>query len=238
MLSLTTLAVEGRKAEVVAVDRLGLVSTGPAVRLPRRGSRPAPPAAHGTVAGVRLHFAVPARGRGGQPAQVVGSASPSGAGDRELRTGPAWTSGIASSADGVVTIDGGSAPALWLGGEQLSAWPAGVQVRLAAHEAQAPWVVAARQTRWEALRIDGAELAKVRAGDGHVESAGADTDGLWLVCESGGERRLVRVSAGGELDRVAALGAPIEAVGRSGEEILVLAGPHGAPRALVAIAPG
>ncbi len=238
VLNLTTLAVEGRKAEVVAVDRLGLASSAGVVRLPRRGSRPAPPAAHGTVAGVRLHFASPARGRGGQPAQVVGAATPSGLADSELRGGPGWTAAVAPSAGGVVTVAGPGTARVLLGDEELAAWPAGVRVRLAAHGSGAPWVVAGRQTRWEALRVDGPQLAKVRAGDGTVERASADADGLWLVCESGGERRLVRVSAAGELDRVAAIGAPMEPLGRAGDETLVLAGAPAAPRTLVAIAAG
>jgi hypothetical protein len=113
-----------------------------------------------------------------------------------------------------------------------------VRVRLAAHAAQGPWIVAARRARWEALRLAGDETVAVRTGDGAVEAVLAQDDGLWLVCESGGERRLVRVGPGGELDRLAALGAPLEPIGRAGDEILVLAGVRGAPRTLVAITPG
>ena len=109
---------------------------------------------------------------------------------------------------------------------------------LAAHEPLGPWIVAARQSRWEALRLDGMEVVSVRAGDGTVESAGADEDGLRLVCESGGERRLVRVAANGELHRLAAIGVPLEPLGRSGAEILALAGPPGVPRTLVSMTPG
>ncbi|HUR86404.1 MAG TPA: rod shape-determining protein [Solirubrobacteraceae bacterium] len=237
VLDLTTLAVGGRAARVAATDRLGLVPTGPAVRLPRRAARPVPPPAHGSVSGDELHLAVPVRGRGGQPAQLIGAAGPVGIDDSELRTSSPWVTDVAPSADGVVTVSGAGPVALSLGSELLSDWPAGVRVRLAAHGGQ-PWVVAALAERWEALRVEGAAIGKVRAGDGNVERAGADDDGLWLVCESSGERRLVCVSPDGSLERVAALGAPLEPLGRAGDEILTLAGPPGAPRMLVAITPG
>lgn len=239
VLDLTTLAISEREARVVEVQRLGLTVSEPAVRLPRRGVRPPPPGPRAIVAGDRLLFAVPARGRGGRSAQRVGEAGPSGLGPVDTRTGPEWVIGLAPVAAGLMTLTAGeAATTLSLGEARLSGWPAGVRVRLAAHGLAGPWIVAARPSRWEALRVDGEQVVSVRVGDGMVERIGADDDGLWLVCESAGRRRIVRVAAGGELHRLAALGAPLEPIGRSGAEILTLAGSPGAPRALVAITPG
>ncbi len=238
VLTLTTLAVAGREAEVVAAGRVGLAAPPAAGRLPRRAARPAPPPPHAHVAGKRLRFAVPARGRGGSAAQRVGDAGPGGLGAVATRTGPGWLTAQAPAGDRLLTVSDGGAPVLALDGAELASWPAGVRVRLAAHAAQGPWIVAARRARWEALRLAGDETVAVRTGDGAVEAVLAQDDGLWLVCESGGERRLVRVGPGGELDRLAALGAPLEPIGRAGDEILVLAGVRGAPRTLVAITPG
>jgi hypothetical protein len=137
-----------------------------------------------------------------------------------------------------VTLTGaGGAPwRLALGDAELASWPASVRVSVApAADGDGPWIVAARQSRWEALRLAGDELALVRSGDGAVEHALAADAGLWLVCESGGERRLVCVTAAGELERLAALGAPLEPIGRSGGELLALVGPAAAPRTLAAL---
>jgi hypothetical protein len=128
---------------------------------------------------------------------------------------------------------------LLCGGGEVASWAAGVRVSLAgASDPGGPWVVAARHARWEALRLAGDELVPVRAGDGTVEHASAGPGGLWLVCESGGERRLVCVSQAGELERLAALNAPLEPLGRAGGELLTLAGPRSAPRRLVAVERG
>jgi actin-like ATPase involved in cell morphogenesis len=239
MLDLTTLAIAGREAQVREVERLGLVASTQAARLPRRGARPAPPPALGIVAGAHLQFAVPARGRSGTPTQRVGTAGPSGLLSSDTRSGGEWVVGLAAAdATSVMTLVGTGPVTLFAGQQRLAGWPEGVRVWLVGREQQAPWVVAARGSRWEALRMDGIEVVSVRAGDGTVESAGTDEDGLWLVCESGGERRLVLVTADGELHRLAALGAPLEPLGRSGAEILALAGPPGVPRTLVSITPG
>jgi hypothetical protein len=241
VLTLTTLAVAGREADVVEAGRVGLAAPAQAGRLARRAGRPSnprPPAPHAVVAGDALHFAVPARGRGGTAAQRVGAAGPSGLGEVATLNGPDWLVAHAPTGDGRrLTLTGAGPVVLWLGEAQLASWPPGVRVRLDAHDGEPPWIVAARRARWEALRLDGDDVAAVRPGDGAVEVALAVADGLWLVCESGGARRLIRVGPGGELERVAALDAPLEPIGRAGGEILALAGPRGAPRALVAIEP-
>jgi hypothetical protein len=238
VLTLTTLAVTGRQGEVVDASRVGLAAPQQPARLPRRGGRPAPPRPHAVVGSGRLHFVVAARGRGGSVTQRVGVAARSGLGDVGTRGGPDWIVAQAPAGDGrLLTVTGGGPAALWIGDAQLASWPPGVRVRLDAHDGEAPWIVAARRARWEALRLDGDEVAAVRPGDGAVEVARAVTDGLWLVCESGGARRLVRVGPRGELDRVAALNAPLAPIGRVGDEVLALAGPRNAPRALVAFAP-
>jgi hypothetical protein len=239
VLTLTTLVVAGRSGEVVDAGRVGLAVPRQAGRLPRRPVRPAPPRPHAVVsAAERLHFAVPARGRGGSAAQRVGSASRAGLAEVATRNGPDWIVGQAPAGGGrLLTLTGGGPAALWLGETRLASWPPGVRVRVDAHDDEAPWVVAARRARWEALRLDGEEVAAVRPGDGAVEVALAVAGGLWLVCESGGARRLVRVGPGGELDRVAALNAPLAPIGRVGDEVLALAGPRGAPRTLVAFGP-
>ena len=239
VLNLTTLQIAGREAQLREVERLGLVAMPSPARLARRGARAAPPPAHGVVAGAHLQFAVPARGRSANPTQRVGTAGPSGLLTSDARPGPDWVTGLAAvDAGNVVTLVGAGPVALYSAEQRLAGWPAGVRVSLAAHEPQAPWIVAARQSRWEALRVEGVEVVSVREGDGTVERAGADEDGLRLVCEHGGERRLVRVAANGELHRLAALGVPLEPLGRAGAEILALAGPPGAARTLVAITPG
>ncbi len=242
VLALTTLAIEGRRARVAEVSRIGLAAPPAAARPARRTGRPAspaPPAPHAVAAAGRLHFAVPVRGRGGAAAQRVGHAGPAGIGSAETRIGPLWVIGQAPAASGVLMLEGSGPTALALGDRRLAGWPAGVRVELAAHPPQSPWIVAARRDGWEALRLHGDAIVAVRGGDGAVESVRADgEDGLWLVCESGGERRLVRLGPDGELVRLAALGAPLEPVGRAGAEVLVLAGPRDAPRTLVAVAPG
>lgn len=240
VLELTTLSIAGREAHVREVRRLGLVmQQQEAIRRARRGRRIAPPAARGFVIDDQLHFAVPARGRSGQPAQRVGLAGPSGLLFVDTRTGPAWVTALAATADGgVVSLAGGPAATLSLGSDRLADWPPGVRVWLVAHAPLAPWVVAARGARWEALRLDDGQLGVVRSGDGTVEHAGADEDGLRLVCESGGKRRLVRVSAGGELVRLGAASAALEPLGRSGGEILVLSGSAGGLRRLVSFVLG
>lgn len=240
ILDLVTLAIEGRDARIAGSERLGLAAPLQPGRLPRRAARPAPPRAHCIGTDAALQFAVPVRGRGAGFAQCVGAAGPAGLGDVQTRGGPDWVTGLAPAAGGAViqALAGAGGTRLSQEGAQLASWPAGVRVRLAADDGHAAWVVAARQARWEALRIDRDAVASIRSGDGVVEYLRADGDGVWLVCESGGERRLVRVGAGGELQRLAALGAPLEPVGRSGEEILALAGPRGAARTLVAFSLG
>jgi hypothetical protein len=239
VLTLVTLGVAGREARVVETGRVGLAAPAQAGRLARRAGRPGPPAAHAVAGDGRLCFAVPARGRGGAAAQRVGEAGAGGLGEIGTRSGPDWVTGQAPLAGGgVLALRGGGPVELSLGGAQLASWPAGVRVQLAVADARGPWVVAARRARWEALRAGGDDVSPVRAGDGAVEVVRPDGDGLWLVCESGGERRLIRVSPGGELERLAALPAPMQPIGRAGAELLVLAGARGAPRTLVAITPG
>ena len=187
-------------------------------------------------------FALPARGRGGRPAQLLGAAGADGLDAVDTKSdGPPWViaRGPAPAA-GFATLTGapGAPTRLVLGDAELAAWPAGVRVSLAgAPAAGGPWIVAARHARWEALSIEGDALVLVRGGDGAVEVARAERDGLWLVCESSGERRLVCVTPSGELERLAVLHAPFEPLGRIGNELLALAGPAagGAPRRLVAL---
>lgn len=243
VLSLTTLAVDGRDARIVEVGRIGLAAPVQAGRLPRRPGRPGrpgPPSPFAVVAGDSLRFAVPARGRGGSATQRIGEARPSGLGPVQTRSGPDWlTAQAPAPVGGLLTVSGAGQALLRLGDTQLASWPAGVRVALAAAATGQPWIVAARRARWEALRLDGEDVASVRSGDGAVEAIEPDDDdGLLLVCESGGERRLIRVGPTGELERLAALGTPMEPIGRSAAEVLVLAGPRGVPRTLVAITPG
>ncbi len=244
VLRLTTLAIRARAAHVLGEQRLGLalVAGRGGLRPGARSARPQPPRAHWSAGGGRLLFAIPARGRGGRPAQLLGTASGAGLGDVETKSdGPPWVTARApSTGNGVLTLASGHGlPArLLLDGAELATWPAGVRVSLAgAAQAGALWVVAARRARWEASRLAGDELVLVRAGDGAVEHVSAGAGGLWLVCESGGERRLVCVSESGALERLAALGAPFEPLGGAGGELLALAGPRSAPRALVALEP-
>jgi hypothetical protein len=239
VLRLTTLAVADRAVRKTAEERLGLGLAAPA-RAGRRGPRPAPPRARWTVHGERLLFAIPARGRGGRAAQLVGEAGAAGVEAVATKSdGPPWVAAQAPGAGAAVATLTGAGGAPWrlvLGDAELASWPAGVRVSVAlAADADGPWVVAARQSRWEALRLAGDELALVRSGDGAVEHALATGGGLWLVCESGGERRLVCVTAAGELERLAAVGAPLEPIGRAGGELLALVGPRGQPRTLVAL---
>lgn len=242
VLRLTTLAIRERAAHVLGEERLGLaiVPGRGGLRPGARSARPQPPRAHSSAGGGRLLFAIPARGRGGRPAQLLGTASLAGLGDVETKSdGPPWVTARAPSPGGaVLTLTSGHGlPAhLFLDGAELATWPAGVRISLVgAAQPGGPWVVAARRARWEASRLAGDELALVRAGDGAVEHASASVNGLWLVCESGGKRRLVGVSEAGELERLAALGAPFEPLGRAGGELLALVGPRGAPRGLVAL---
>ena len=51
VLALQTIAVHGREAQIVQTERLGLVVPAQAGRLARRSGRPAPPPAHGVIAG-------------------------------------------------------------------------------------------------------------------------------------------------------------------------------------------
>ena len=241
VLRLTTLAIERRAARAVEDERLGLAPAIVPTRRPRRAARPQPPAPHWAVCGERLLFAVAARGRAGRPAQLLGEALPAGLAGVQARGGPPWVTARAPTPAGAVAVltgGDGSATALSLGEAEVASWPVGYRVRILAEEPHRPWVVAARYGRWEALRLDAGELARVRTGDGTVEAILSDGDALWLVCESGGERRLVLVDAGGALRRLAALSVPLDPVGRAGDEVLVLAGARGTPRRLVAIAPG
>ena len=241
VLRLATLALERRAARPVEDARLGLAPAIVPTRRPRRAARPQPPAPHWAVCGERLLFAVAARGRAGRPAQLLGEALPAGLAGVQARGGPPWVTARAPTPAGAVAVltggDGG-ATALSLGEAEVASWPVGYRVRILAEEPHRPWVVAARYGRWEALRLDAGKLARVRTGDGTVEAILSDGDALWLVCESGGERRLVLVDADGALRRLAALSVPLDPVGRAGDEVLVLAGARGTPRRLVAIAPG
>ena len=242
ILRLTTLAIRERAAHVLGEERLGLaLATGRGgLRPGARSARPQPPRAHWSVGGGRLLFAIPARGRGGRPAQLLGTARAAALGDVDTKSdGPPWVTAWAPlPGSALVTLTSGHGlPArLLLDGAELATWPAGVRVSLAgAADRGGPWVVAARRARWEALRLAGDELVPVRAGDGAVEHASTGAGGLWLICESGGERRLVCVSETGELERLAALGAPLEPLGSAGGELLALVGPRSAPRGLVAL---
>lgn len=243
VLRLTTLAVAGRAAQAVAEERLG-VAAAPSrggLRPGARGARPAPPRAHCSVRAGRLLFAIPARGRVTRPAQLLGEAGAAGLAELEAKAdGPPWVTARAASPGGaIVTLTGGGGAAAWrlaLGPVEAASWPAGVRVTLVgAPDGGGPWIVAARQARWEALRLAGEDLVLVCAGDGAVEVACAGEDGLWLVCESAGERRLVCVGADGALERLAAADARLEPVGRAGGELLALVGPRSAPRRLVAL---
>lgn len=242
LLALTTLAIAGRAARSVGEERLGLAPAEGRGRLrpAPRGVRSAPPRAHWSADGDALLFAVAARGRGGRPAQLLGEAGAAGLGAVATKAdGPPWVTARARTQAGAIatlTAATGVPARLALGDTELAAWPAGVRVSLTGgRDRGGLWVVAARHARWEALRIEGGDLVLARGGDGVVEHARAAPDGLWLVCESGGERRLVCVTPDGELQRLGALRAPLEPLGRLGGEALALAGGRDAPRRLVAL---
>lgn len=242
LLALTTLAIAGRAARTVGEERLGLAPVEGRGRLrpAPRAARSAPPRAHWSVEGDALLFAVAARGRGGRPAQLLGEAGAGGLDAVVTKAdGPPWITARARTPAGAIatlTAAAGVPARLALGDVELAAWPAGVRVTLTgAADMGGLWVVAARHARWEALRVEGGDLVLARGGDGVVEAAHANPEGLWLACESGGERRLVCVTQKGELQRLGALRAPLEPLGRLGGEALALAGGRDAPRRLVAL---
>ncbi len=252
-LSLETFAVDGAQATTVSDEALGVGAPEAVPRQPRRGAARAqpPPPAWTLTSEPALHFDLPALGLSRRPVQAGGTAGPDGlAGPPVLSARPPWVAARSPAATGealVLRATGGSGgergwgfgPAQLTRGEAtLADWPAGVRVALLRSHGEPDWVLAARQGSWQALRVSGNELSLARAGDGALERAHADGAELLLVCESGGERRLVRIDRGGELAGLLALSAPFEPVGRLGEEIVGLAGALGRPRTLVGLPAG